>query len=477
MAKLGLFARLLMRCLIVATAVCLLSACAERQHLPPGTDLEVAEPLGSGEDAGTSDMPKASDKELATAWEPPKPAPPAPKQGELPPDEEAVERTLSAQAEAEARAKLKDLLVGGRRAIATGAIDDAKTIAVGALEVAAELSPPELAQAIELSFKVAHAHGDVPGAIKAAELWLKGCGPEKVDACRSKAAAALKTVAKLKGAAGPAIAEKLKALREHDGCVQQAEGKKLNAPCLEAAGAYYRRQKDKLMIARISWARLVAALADPKRAGEVDGLLKRVETDCTEARCTAVRRKALKTVASLALAAGDAEGAAAASLKEMRLGAAVLPADKRPYARSPDVDRICAAYDAKAGAGACRKLEKKLNGEWVFRDFSAGKGASGFASEKVKSVNEHFGCLLQECLALEAERLTPPDSVVYEVQWSVTNDGRVGDVRLARKDQEEGPMLQCLRKQFVLWRYPKYTGELQHVAQRFTVSAHERRTR
>ncbi len=454
-------------------------ACAEHQRLPPGTDLEVAEADHAPEDAGVSDMPKASDKELASAWEPEKPPPPAARPADAPaPDEQAVERSLSAQAEAEARAKLKDLLVGGKRALGAKNLEDARTISVGALEVAEDLSPPEQAQAVELSFKVALAEADVAAAVKAAERWLKTCGPDKVDACRGKALAALKSVGKIKGASVATLTEKIKTVRDADTCVQQSEAKRAALPCLDAALGVYRRQKDKLMVSRVVWVKLVAGLADRWRAGEVEGLLKKVEAECTEVRCTAIRRKALKTTATMAMASGDAEGAAAAALKEMRLGAAVLPADKRPYARPPDIDKVCAAYDAKSGAGACRKLEKKLNGEWLFRDFSAGKGAAaGFPSDKVKSVNDHFNCLLQECLTLEADRLTPPDTVTYDVQWSVLNDGRVGEVRLGRKDQEEGPMLQCLRKQFVLWRYPKYAGELQHVAQRFTVSAHERRTR
>lgn len=468
-----------MRPLLLVTLA--LAACAERQHLPPGTELEHAEPAAeplATADAGASAMPVASDKELATAWEAPKPAPkPAAQPEGLPPDEETTQRQLSAQAEAETRAKLKDLLVGGRRALATKAWDDAKTIAQGAVELAADLSPGEQTQAIELSYKVAAAMADAPTAARHAERWLKSCGPEKVDGCRAKAAAALKAAGKIKGASSAGIAEKLKALKEADTCVQQGEARRAANPCLDAALAHYKRQKDKLMIARVAWVKAVAALADPKRAGEVEGLLKKVEAECSEPRCTALRRKALKTTASIALAAGDPETAAAASLKEMRLGAAVLPADKRPYARSPDVDKVCAAYDAKAGAGACRKLEKRLNGEWAFRDFSQGKGGREFAADKVKSVNEHFNCLLQECLTLEAERLTPPEQAVYDVQWSVTNDGRVGDVNLGRKDQEAGPMLACLKRQFLLWRYPKYVGELQHVEQRFTVSAHERRTR
>ena len=154
-----------------------------------------------------------------------------------------------------------------------------------------------------------------------------------------------------------------------------------------------------------------------------------------------------------------------------------MPADLRLYARAPEVDPACAAYDAKAGAGACRKLEKKLFGAWTFRDFSSVTERGALAADEVKTVNEHFGCLLQECLTAQAERLTPGEAVVYEVEWAVTNAGRVSEVHLSRKDQEAGPLLDCLQKQFGIWRYPKYRGELQHVAQKFTVSAHERRTR
>ncbi len=462
-----------MRSLALFAIVFLSIGCAERQQLPPGTDLEIPEDPPTV-DAGRSDMPKASDKELATAWEPPKPPVAL---VDAPPDEATVERTLSAQGEAETRAKFKDLLVGGRRALAMRNVEDAQTISVGSLELAAELSPAEFVQAVELSFKVAFAQEDVSATVKAAERWLKSCGPEKVDSCRRKALAALKSVGKIKGASMATLTEKLTAVRDADACVQEAEATRSSPPCLDSAASVYRRQKDKLMVARVSWARLVAALADSARAGEVDGLVKKVEADCTEVRCTTFRRKALKIIANRALATGDAEAAARAILKEMRLGAAVLPADKRPYARSPEVDKICLAFDAKAGLGACRKLEKKLNGNWLFRDFSQSGAKATLEADKVKSVNEHFSCLLQECLTMEADRLTPPGSVTYEVQWTVTNDGRVGNVRLGRKDQELGPMLPCLRKQFVHWRYPKYFGELQHVVQRFTVGAHERRTR
>src|SRR5437016_2185609 len=97
-----------MRLSIFSCALCLGIACAARQParppvLPPGDDLEHAEapPPPVIEDAGTSVMPKATDRELAKAWEPPPPPPPKDKPAEpAPEDEESIERNLSAQAEA-----------------------------------------------------------------------------------------------------------------------------------------------------------------------------------------------------------------------------------------------------------------------------------------------------------------------------------------------------------------------------------------
>jgi hypothetical protein len=84
--------------------------------------------------------------------------------------------------------------------------------------------------------------------------------------------------------------------------------------------------------------------------------------------------------------------------------------------------------------------------------------------------------IMQECLAVEAERLVPPASVKYDIFWMVTNDGRVDQMKMGRKDQEDGPLADCIRRQFGIWRYPRYDGEVQHVQQSFTLNARERRT-
>jgi hypothetical protein len=94
----------------------------------------------------------------------------------------------------------------------------------------------------------------------------------------------------------------------------------------------------------------------------------------------------------------------------------------------------------------------------------------------VRTVNEHYAPLLQECLSAQARRLKPPDAVRYEVRWMVFNDGRVGEVHFKNANFDSSELGQCLRTQFETWRYPRYEGEWQHVEQAFTVTAVERRT-
>src|SRR5204862_8066904 len=106
------------------------------------------------------------------------------------------------------------------------------------------------------------------------------------------------------------------------------------------------------------------------------------------------------------------------------------------------------ALDAKDGAGACRKLEKSVVGEYTFRDFSAEHAGGGLPPDTVKLVNDHFGPMLQECLAAEAERLVPPAYETYGVQWRVLNDGRLDQMHMARRDQDSSPLAQCLKAQF-----------------------------
>ena len=138
------------------------------------------------------------------------------------------------------------------------------------------------------------------------------------------------------------------------------------------------------------------------------------------------------------------------------------------------LDQTCVSYDTAHSSGSCRALERKVLGRWTFHDFSKEQGRDGLSADQVRMVNEHFAPLLQECLAEQARRMTPPDAQRFDVRWVVFNDGRVGEVHL-RKDLDESLLARCLRTQFNGWRYPRYEGEYQNVEQSFTVTAVERR--
>ncbi len=332
---------------------------------------------------------------------------------------------------------------------------------------------------LELTAKGASTAKEWRVARKAAERWLIACGPEHVEACRSKALGQLSRIGAQKTPEATPAKARVQAVRTADECLQRAEAaaraKGAVPPCLDAAVANYRSLGDKLMVARANLAKAQSAAADPKKKEHAAELYEHVNSVCDEMRCVSVKRRALKLCGWLVLEGGDLQKAATLMIEEMRLSATTMPDDRRRYARTTEVEKVCAALDAREGAGTCRKLEKTVVGDYTFRDYSVQKAGVGLRADLVREVNDHYGVMLQECLAQQAERLKPPAFETYQVEWMVMNDGRVDQVHMSRRDQDETPLAQCLRSQFGVWRYPRYDGETQHVEQSFTVSARERR--
>ncbi len=308
------------------------------------------------------------------------------------------------------------------------------------------------------AYELSHAQAaSEPAKGSAALEWYRACGPEKLDACRAAATAAL---GRLKSFASQAAT-----LKAADTCVQQAEAKQKPAPCLATL-----ERDDEVNLTR---AALIKALAEPVESKRVYQLEK-VAARCTLVQCATARRKALTALIAIDQTGKHLDAALAHALREIAIAAQTLPENERPWARPPRIDQLCAQFDASSGAGACRKLEKQQNGGWTFKDFSSGKSPQpGLNTDQVKQVGEHYAPPLQACLAEQARRLIAPDQAEYEVRWVVFNDGRVGEVHL-QPDFEVSPLATCLRRQFSLWRYPRFEGEWQNVAQRFTVTASTR---
>lgn len=459
-----------MRAGVLFIFISIFAGCAAHK-LPPGNELEMAETDSEAEanTVGDSRMPTSS-AELAKAFDPPPAAAPPPKQIQAAP--RPAEPDLDAQARQDFAVRLDE----AKRMVARGDYENA-TPALEALEGdAARIGPEQVQEIAEAQVKVALAQKEWKQARKGAEAWLEACGPDRVDACRSKALGALQSVASAKTPEAAAAKARVTAVKAADKCVVDAENAvraHAHLPgCIESAFGQYKHAGDKLMVARVSLAKGQAAANEDRKDRALE-LYDFAARTCDEPRCASVRRRALKAAGWLALQNGDPHAAAKFMIEDMGVAAERLPADKRRYARTAEVDKVCAALDARDGAGACRKLEKQVLGDYFFTDFSTKKAGTGLAADTVRTVNEHYNVSLQECLAAEAARLKPPAYETYQVRWMVGNDGRVDQVHLARKDQDETDLAMCLRRVFLVWRYPRYEGETQHVEQSFTVSAHE----
>ncbi len=338
-----------------------------------------------------------------------------------------------------------------------------------AVTLAAGLTGEERFMAHRLASRRAEATGDGQRAEATARAFLRACGPEQQGPCRDAALHALKVASHLKGASRGLVADEAK-WRALDTCSAQAEVRRAPAACLDEAERFGKAHGDPVLSSR---AALVRALAEKVPARQ-KLLLAQVPRACTERACQPQAQAAWLALARVLAAAGSPEDALGPLLEAQKSATAVAPAARRPWSRLEELDALCAKVDAAKGAGTCRKAERERLGQLVYRDFSKDQAGEGLPPAQVKSVNEHYAPLMQECLAEQARRLTPPDIARYEVRWVVFNDGRVGEAHL-RRDQDGTELAACVRRQFETWRYPRYEGEFQNVEQAYTVSAVERR--
>lgn len=417
-------------------------------------------PTSTSPTQAAPELPDAGNEDLATAWDrQPEKKAAAPVRPPEPPKVDRAANFKSALADAQAAQKAKKL-------------DEARMAAQVAVHEAAKLDGESRFQAHQLALKLELSANDASGSENAARAFLAGCGPEKLDACRAAALQGLASAAKVKGA-DKKLAREAQERKDAELCAQKAERLNKPAPCEATTQGFARRLNDDLLLQRLQ---LGQALREDD-ANKQQRMLEKAEAVCTTPQCSGQRRRALSKLIALARAENDADTAVKLALREVQVVSETLPEDERAWARTPQLDQTCISYDTAHAAGACRLLEKKTLGRWTFHDFSReAPSGEGLSADQVKLVNEHFSPLVQECLAEQARRMTPPDAQRFDVRWVVFNDGRVGDAHL-RRDLDETPLARCLRAQFVQWRYPRYDGEYQNVEQSFTVVANERRIR
>jgi hypothetical protein len=438
-----------------------LVGCAEREHLPPGNELEFPEtPAAPKAEAAPHAAPGGVDGALASAFS-------GKREASVPTEAPAEAAPPAKQRYAQALQAARPRLEGADLLESNGAALE--------LEPLAKRAGPETEQSLyELEARVRRAHRDAVGAADAAERWLLTCGPSGVAACRRSALAEMVQAAV--GRDRPLIMVRAAAIRKHDACLARAGADTSGRlpTCFAAALAFYQSEGDGLMARHALMTRLRAAghAATPQMFVEADRA-------CREERCYDATRRALRTEVDADLRAGEPRQALLLALQDARAAFASLPPEQAVLARTTEVERACSALDSRTGPSACRHLLHEAESRYTLKDLKdfskqTAKG-EGLSTEAVKEVHDVFAGMIQDCLISEADRLEPPQSERYTLSWVVRNDGRVDQVHLDKHDRDEGPLALCLRGQFTLWRYPRYRGELQHVEQAFVVSARERR--
>lgn len=400
----------------------------------------------------------ASDDDLSKAFDPPPPPKAFKPEGNVPPP------PLPEDPNAELRAGFERDLAAAQHSFDTGDTSAAKQSLALAEVTAVLFGGPERVRVHRLQHAVAAKLGDRPALREADEKWLLACGPHEVEACRAAALEALSRFDR------PWV-EKVRAA---DSCLAVAE-RALGQPppaCVNTAYGLYQKAGDTLMVARVDLLRALALASASNQAATAKKALTRLAA-VSDDRVALVRRTALETLSRLELAEGLVDDAARDAILATEAYASTLPPARRAWARLPAVDRACAAYDKARSAGACRVLEKKLLGTYVFHDFSDEHIAEGhlLGRDKLVEVNEHYGVMIRDCLAEEIRTLESKKATGYRVRWLVLNDGRVDNFHSESTQQEQARFIQCLRNQFGYWRYPSHEGDPQRVEQSFTLKS------
>jgi hypothetical protein len=433
----------------------------------------IAADLHTPSDANAPASGSGERDDLATAFDPPSNATARP----LASTPGGDASSQPADPAAENKLRFANRMTEARRCVTTRSAGDCQAMLDELGALADALDPASQQQVVELRYRFALISKDFKLASTVAHRWLLSCGPKAPDACRKRVISALDRALRQL----PRKSEdELPRIRQSDSCVITAEARPKSSErfpdCAEAAMALYRKRGDKLMVSRLLLAKGRWLEADPRQASQGAKLFNQSYKSCDEPRCVDVRRRALKSLWALHLRLSEPELAARAAFAEMRLEFEDLPAERRAYARTVEVERACKALDEREGTGACRRLEKKLLGMYTFHDFSERASTrQGLSVDDVRLVNQHFQVLIEDCLASEASHIEQPGSVIYHLRWIALNDGRVDQVTFDRREQDQGTLADCIRKQFAVWRYPRYRGEYQHIDQEFTITRRERK--
>lgn len=248
-------------------------------------------------------------------------------------------------------------------------------------------------------------------------------------------------------------------LLEHDSVVQsildhpQRGGMSLDRQLalLAAAKEAYGRDRDRAfeLLADAARALLLA------RSGRTDEGLALAQELVRGDLPRMARLAALEAKSHAHLTRRELKPAAEAAIDLNALRHGELAPNARRFARVPELDQACAAYDAKAGAGACSKLEMRRTGFVTFTDWSQQPRRPELGAKELEQVHGQALVALEACVVERVRSVAAKlRGTRVEVKWLVDKDGRTLEAQVtpSRLSPQLDP---CLREVVARLRYPK----------------------
>lgn len=146
-----------------------------------------------------------------------------------------------------------------------------------------------------------------------------------------------------------------------------------------------------------------------------------------------------------------------------------LPKQKSRYVRSKAMNRLCQRLRDEKHSSDCLEIEIASVGYSTHTDFSEGSTFGTFPKAHVQKVHDEYLPLMIRCLRRAIDSGEAERGEIYNVGWTVRNDGRAGKFN-SRPSVDGLEMGVCFKKVLKIFRYPRFKGERHNISLPLRVS-------
>jgi hypothetical protein len=146
-----------------------------------------------------------------------------------------------------------------------------------------------------------------------------------------------------------------------------------------------------------------------------------------------------------------------------------LPKVKSRYIRSKAMNRLCRRLQDEKHSSDCLNIEIATVGYSTHTNFSDGSTFEKFPKAHVQKVHDDYLPLMIRCLRRAIDSGEAERGEIYNVGWTVRNDGRAGKFK-SRPSVDGLEMGVCFKKVLKIFRYPRFKGERHNISLPLRVS-------